>query len=75
VSSAGDVNGDGFCDVIIGAALSSPINSRGEAGVTYVVFGHSISKRFEDVDLSTAILTTGRWGFKVHDLIDDKRYV
>ncbi len=37
VSGAGDVNGDGFDDVIIGAPLSDATNS--EAGRSYVVFG------------------------------------
>ena len=38
VSSAGDVNGDGFDDVIIGAASASP-EGRFIAGESYVVFG------------------------------------
>ncbi len=37
VSSAGDVNGDGFDDFIIGASASSQVASLG--GVAYVVFG------------------------------------
>jgi len=38
VSGAGDVNGDGYDDVIIGAPLSSPDGIIG-AGQSYVVFG------------------------------------
>ncbi|BBK43111.1 hypothetical protein STVA_31310 [Allostella vacuolata] len=38
VSSAGDVNGDGADDLIIGAKNADP-DSRGNAGVSYVVFG------------------------------------
>ncbi|MDI3337928.1 peptidoglycan DD-metalloendopeptidase family protein [Defluviimonas aestuarii] len=38
VSSAGDVNGDGFDDVLIGAYLANP-NSQSLAGESYVVFG------------------------------------
>ncbi|MEH1863546.1 MAG: Ig-like domain-containing protein, partial [Nostoc sp.] len=38
VSSAGDINGDGIDDLIIGALFASP-NGRGDAGESYVVFG------------------------------------
>ncbi|MBE9059968.1 FG-GAP repeat protein [cf. Phormidesmis sp. LEGE 11477] len=37
VSGAGDINGDGFDDVIIGAVSSSPYT--GYAGASYVIFG------------------------------------
>ncbi len=37
-SGAGDVNGDGFADVIIGAPAADP-NGRTDAGAAYVVFG------------------------------------
>ena len=36
--SAGDVNGDGYDDIIIGAAYADS-NARGASGSTYVVFG------------------------------------
>lgn len=38
VSSAGDINGDGYDDVIIGAAHADN-NGRGNSGSSYVVFG------------------------------------
>ena len=38
VSSAGDVNGDGYDDLIIGARLADP-NGDSTAGETYVVYG------------------------------------
>ncbi len=39
VSGAGDVNGDGFDDLLIGAFGSAPTNTY--VGASYVVFGHS----------------------------------
>jgi hypothetical protein len=40
VSSAGDVNGDGIDDVIIGAPMADP-NGVADAGQSYVVFGNA----------------------------------
>jgi FG-GAP repeat len=40
VSGAGDINGDGFDDVIVGARRAAP-GSGSNAGSSYVVFGHS----------------------------------
>ncbi|WP_392535924.1 beta strand repeat-containing protein [Nostoc sp. C117] len=41
VSSAGDINGDGFDDLIIGKSLFGNSNSNSNAGQSYVVFGSS----------------------------------
>ena len=38
ISGAGDVNGDGFADLIVGAS-GGDANMRGDAGEAYVVFG------------------------------------
>ena len=48
VSSAGDVNGDGYDDVIIGAALADPNGKK--SGANYVVFGYATSDADEDAD-------------------------
>ena len=38
VSSAGDINGDGISDIVIGARSANP-NDKVDAGETYVIFG------------------------------------
>ena len=53
VSGAGDVNGDGFDDVLIGAS-----GANGDAGESYVVFGKS-GGFASAIDLSTLDGTTG----------------
>ncbi|MDB9438435.1 DUF4114 domain-containing protein [Dolichospermum lemmermannii CS-548] len=57
VSNAGDINGDGIGDVIIGSPLSDP-NDKFNSGKTYVVFGSK--ENFQQViDPSTLNATTG----------------
>ena len=56
VSAAGDVNGDGFDDVIIGAYLADPHG--GDSGASYVVFGKS-SGFASVIELSALDGTTG----------------
>jgi Ca2+-binding RTX toxin-like protein len=64
VSSAGDVNGDGFDDLIIGALVADgPGNTRDKAGDTYVVFGHAGGFAAE-IDL--AAVAAGNGGFVMH---------
>ena len=50
VSAAGDVNGDGLADVIVGAPQSDPSLAKVDAGVSYVVFGKATAT---SVDLAT----------------------
>ena len=56
VASAGDVNGDGFADVIIGAYGADPHGA--DSGASYVVFGKA-SGFAANIDLSTLDGTTG----------------
>ena len=58
VSSAGDINGDGFDDILIGADRQGT-NREGDA---YVIFGKNTD--FTDIDLSTN-LTVNDNGFKI----------
>ena len=59
VASAGDVNGDGFADLIVGAGSADPNGSA--SGASYVVFGKA-SGFAANVDLSTL---DGATGFKL----------
>jgi hypothetical protein len=58
VSSAGDVNGDGFDDLIIGATYASPIG-RTLAGESYVVFGGPTVGAGGSINLSSLNGTDG----------------
>jgi len=57
VSGAGDVNGDGFDDVIIGAPMAD-IDGKIDAGQSYVVFG-SVDGVDSSIDLATLDGTNG----------------
>ena len=56
VSSAGDVNGDGIDDVIVGASQGD--NGGTNAGETYVIFGRAGATR-TNIDLTTLSATDG----------------
>ena len=61
VSSAGDINGDGFDDMIVGAILADGAgNTKSEAGDTIVLFGKATG--FADIDISTM---TASQGFRI----------
>ena len=60
VSSAGDINGDGLADLIVGAWYSTPAGGQ-NAGRTYVVFGKTNSTA---IDLSAIAAGTG--GFVIN---------
>jgi VCBS repeat-containing protein len=66
VSSAGDINGDGIDDLIIGARFADP-NGQYNAGSSYVVFGRS-SAFSADFDLSSL---DGSEGFVINGINRD----
>ncbi len=68
VASAGDVNGDGFDDIIIGAYGADP-GGNSEAGASYVVFGRA-SGFAASLDLSTL---DGTNGFRLDGIDADDR--
>ncbi len=57
VSAAGDVNGDGFDDLIIGAPMASP-SGRSNAGSSYVLFGGANVTRLSN-DATVTVTVTG----------------
>jgi Ca2+-binding RTX toxin-like protein len=71
VASAGDINGDGFADLIIGAyGAYSPDNSIWEAGESYLVFGQA-SGWGASIDLSSIV--NGEGGFVIYGQDDGDR--
>ncbi len=64
VSGAGDVNGDGLADLIVGALGADPGGNDG-AGETYVVFSPVIPGDLDDdgsVGVGDLLLLLGAWG-------------
>ena len=61
VSGAGDVNGDGRPDVVVGAS-GADINARVDSGSAYVVFGKSST---DPVQLATFGTPVGNAGFRI----------
>ena len=74
VSAAGDVNGDGFADLLIGAFSASP-NGNSNSGASYVVFGSSpiaLSKdhktaTFPDTDGDIVSVKVSKGALSRHD--------
>ncbi len=64
VSGAGDVNGDGLADVIVGASRADP-GGNDRAGESYVVFSPVIPGDLDDdgsVGVVDLLLLLGAWG-------------
>eukprot|EP01032_Pedospumella_encystans_P019233 gene19233-biopygen15659 len=69
VSSAGDINGDGIDDIIVGALFADPpaLSLYSDAGITYIIYGRDVAggaPAFGDILLST-IVTGSTIGFRV----------
>ena len=62
VSGAGDINGDGYDDLLIGAFNANESGEYGQ-GISYVVYGKSVG--FEDIDLGDSSSFTGTVGFRI----------
>ena len=63
VASAGDINGDGFDDLIIGARYGDAAgNTKANAGESYIIFGRA-SGFGASIDLTT--VAGGRQGFVI----------
>ena len=65
VSGAGDVNGDGYDDFIIGAPYADPNDFSG-SGASFVVFGSAVGAAFELADLATGTGADPATGFVIN---------
>jgi hypothetical protein len=62
VSAAGDINGDGYSDLVIGAYNYDGPSTRTDCGAAHVIFGHSAATAFTDIDLATL---SSNQGFRI----------
>lgn len=70
VSGAGDVNGDGIDDLIVGAQFADRAGVGGdEAGESYVIFGDSSLSVLGSFDLSSLLSGNGSAGFVIRGIV------
>ena len=69
LSNAGDFNGDGLADIVIGASRADPDGLR-DAGQVYVIFGDSSISENSIFDLSSL---DGSNGFIIDGLVESQR--
>jgi hypothetical protein len=70
VSKAGDINGDGYDDIIIGAYSAKYGSIDGfKPGIAYIIFGKETG--FSNIDLQTTDLSSTGQGFRVIGVNDD----
>ena len=60
VSSAGDINGDGLDDLIVGAYQANP-NGKSDAGKSYVIFGKT-----DSTAINLSAIASGTGGFVIN---------
>jgi hypothetical protein len=65
VSGAGDVDGDGFGDIIVGAPYYDGSSGRTDSGAAYVIFGHGTATAFTDIDLASLTSSSSSQGFRI----------
>lgn len=73
VSAAGDINGDGIDDVIIGAFLASP-NGITFSGSSFVVFGREVSSAGDFPAVLALSSLDGSTGFRMDGAIAEGRF-
>jgi hypothetical protein len=63
VAGAGDINGDGIADLVVGA-LDASNNGRTESGSTYVIYGQRVADP-ADLDLANIATTQASRGLRI----------